>query len=104
MGVAGLAMLAFWGALIVGGLLLVRWLITPSHAPSSPGGDDALALLRRRYAAGEIDQATYQRMRRDLTSTAPPASDLTSDTRTADGQGEERPVLTSRGRPESPSP
>jgi uncharacterized membrane protein len=58
MGLAGLAMLAFWGALIVGGILLVRWLIDQLHARSGQGSDDPLAILRRHYAAGEIDQAT----------------------------------------------
>jgi putative membrane protein len=62
-----LAMLGFWGALIVGIILLVRWAIgLGPGAPGQPGTEDPLAILRRRYAAGEIDQATYERMKREL--------------------------------------
>jgi putative membrane protein len=66
MGLGGLVMLAFWGALIAGGILLVRWLLGHAHAGADRGGEDPLAILRRRYAAGEIDQATYERMKREL--------------------------------------
>jgi putative membrane protein len=61
------AMLAFWAALILGIVLLVRWALgsRPSLTDES-SQDDALAILRRRYAASEIDQATYERMRREL--------------------------------------
>ncbi|HEX6738823.1 MAG TPA: SHOCT domain-containing protein [Vicinamibacteria bacterium] len=39
-----------------------------------PGGEDeALAILRRRYAAGELDQATFERMRREPQAPPPPA-------------------------------
>jgi putative membrane protein len=62
-----LATLAFWGALIVGIVLLVRWAFAQiPGGPGRVGTDDALAILRRRYAAGEIDQATYERMKREL--------------------------------------
>ena len=98
MGLGGLVMLAFWGALIAGGILLVRWLLGYTHAGDDRGGEDPLAILRRRYAAGEIDRATYERMMRDLTGTTPLASDLTYGARTTDGEGEERPVVSSHGR------
>jgi len=57
MALGGLLMLAFWGALIVGVILLVR-------SVTSRGGsaaEDPLSILRRRYAAGEIDQPTFER-------------------------------------------
>ncbi|MEJ2480358.1 MAG: SHOCT domain-containing protein [Acidihalobacter sp.] len=34
--------------------------------PSLPPHDTALELLRERYARGEIDRDTYERMRNDL--------------------------------------
>jgi putative membrane protein len=74
MALGGLAMLAFWAALIVGVALLVRWLVRGAGAAGAgraAGEDEALAILRRRYAAGELDQATYERMRRELQ--VPPA-------------------------------
>jgi putative membrane protein len=62
-----LGMLAFWIALIVGVVLLVRWAagqVAPPNA--STGTDEPVAILKRRYAAGEIDQATYERMKDEL--------------------------------------
>jgi putative membrane protein len=67
MGMGWLMMLAFWGALVVGVVLLVRWLTNP--APGQAAQEDPLAILQRRYAAGEIDEETYRRMRRDLQPT-----------------------------------
>jgi uncharacterized membrane protein len=45
--------------------VLVRWLLGHAHAGADRGDEDPLAILRRRYAAGEIDQATYERMKRE---------------------------------------
>jgi putative membrane protein len=62
-----LMMLAFWAALIIGAILLVRWAIgQPRGASSAISPEDAGDILRRRYAAGEIDQATYQQMKAEL--------------------------------------
>jgi len=67
MALGWLAMLAFWAAVIVGIVLLVRWLAGSAPATSAEReAEQPLAILRRRYAAGEIDEATYERMRRDL--------------------------------------
>jgi putative membrane protein len=64
MGIGLLMMLAFWGALIVGVVLLVRWLA--GSAPGPAAHEDPLTILQRRYASGEIDGDTYRRMRGDL--------------------------------------
>ncbi len=63
-----LAMLAAWGALIVGVILLVRWLAAERQplSPGPSGQGQPLDILRRRYAAGEIDQPTFERMKREL--------------------------------------
>jgi putative membrane protein len=66
MGLGSLLMLVFWGAVIIGGVLLVRSALGATTAPGRTDADDPLAILRRRYAAGEIDQATFQRMRAEL--------------------------------------
>ena len=62
-----LAMVAFWGALILGIVLLVRWAIgqVPAAGAAS-GAGDAVAILKRRYAAGEIDRQTYEQMKQEL--------------------------------------
>ena len=36
------------------------------HTAARSGGDDALDIARRRYAAGEITREQYEEMRRDL--------------------------------------
>ena len=65
MALGGLLMLAFWGALIVGVVLLVRSVTRRGGSTA----EDPLIILRRRYAAGEIDQPTFERMRAELGET-----------------------------------
>ncbi len=64
-GLGWLAMLAFWGAVIAGIVLLVRAISSPGTGAAARG-DPALDVLRRRYAAGEITQEEYERMRQVL--------------------------------------
>jgi uncharacterized membrane protein len=56
---------AVWAALIVAILLLVR-LFTANRSTG-----DAFEILRRRYAAGEITQAEYERMRGEIEQLTP---------------------------------
>ena len=69
MGLGGLMMLAFWGALIAGVILLLRFLSRsgpqPSARPDSQAGA-GLDILKRRYAAGELAEAQYAEMRQVL--------------------------------------
>ena len=48
---------------IVGAVLGIRWLARASRRGS---GDAALAILRERYARGEIDREEFEAKRRDL--------------------------------------
>lgn len=71
--VGSLAMVAFWGVLIVGAILLVRWLAVRSAAgrggagaPSAASGEGPLDILRRRYAAGEITQEEFEHLRQTV--------------------------------------
>jgi putative membrane protein len=67
MGLGGLVMLGLWAALIVGVILLVRSAMSQATgATVNSGVEDPQAILGRRYAAGEIDQPTYERMKREL--------------------------------------
>lgn len=69
----GLMMLLFWGGLIVLGFLAFRFISRSggwqskdaSHTPFRRD-DKALAILKERYARGEIDKEQYERMRSDL--------------------------------------
>ncbi len=69
--VGQILMAAFWIAVIVGIVFLIRWLILSTRQSGGAGagqqsGDTALDILRQRYARGEIDRETYDQMRKDL--------------------------------------
>lgn len=66
MGLGWLMMLAFWGALIVGVALLVRWLSGATAGATAPARESPLDILKRRYAAGEITQDEYARIRQEI--------------------------------------
>jgi putative membrane protein len=61
MGLGGLVMLVFWGALIVGLVLLAR---AVGIGRGSRGTH--LEILKRRYAAGRITREQYEEIRKDL--------------------------------------
>jgi putative membrane protein len=60
-----LMMLLFW-ILIIGGIAwLVWWFMNqPKHSQTE---ENALEILKKRYARGEIDKEQFENMRRDLT-------------------------------------
>ena len=68
MALGGLSMLAFWGALIVGIVLLIRWASGPSVVHGNRSSESAIEILKRRYAAGEITGEEYEQMRKRLES------------------------------------
>lgn len=68
-----LLMLLFWGGLIALVVLAVRALWRPSigqpqgsATPPHRSADGALAILKERYARGEITKDQYEQMRADL--------------------------------------
>lgn len=62
-----LTMLLFWGLVITGIVLLIRWLVAGGSGPGvGRGSDRALEILRERYARGEIDKDEFEARRRDL--------------------------------------
>lgn len=63
MWLGGLGRLIFWGALIVGAVLVVRLL---GAVPWRDDRTSPLDMLKRRYASGEITREQYEQMRRDL--------------------------------------
>jgi putative membrane protein len=58
-----LMMLVFWGLVIAGLVLGVRWLAGQGRGE---GRDEALEILRQRYARGEIDKQEFETRKRDL--------------------------------------
>lgn len=64
----GVVMVLFWVIVLVALVLLVYGVVSALHPAS--GGEkketDALEILKRRYARGDIDRAEYQSKRREL--------------------------------------
>lgn len=58
-----LMMLLFWGLVIVGVVLGIRWLVTQGKETRS---DSAMEILRQRYARGEINKEEFEAKKRDL--------------------------------------
>ena len=65
--VAVVAMIAFWSLVVFAIVMLVRHFgrpagTTPGGTPGAgPPGDDAVQVLRQRFARGEIDEEEFQR-------------------------------------------
>ena len=66
-GVWGIAMmvmmLLFWGVVIVGIVLGIRWLMGQGRQSQQDG---AMDILRQRYARGEITKEEFEARKRDL--------------------------------------
>jgi putative membrane protein len=67
-GFGNIVMLAFWIAVIVGIIFLVRWLVISTRAGerSARPEDSALEILKRRYARGEINKEEFEGKKIDL--------------------------------------
>jgi putative membrane protein len=69
MGWFGILFMAFfWIALIVGLVLLIKWVVQSKRSmDGAPGhGSRAMDILRERYAQGEIDKKEFEEKKRDL--------------------------------------
>ena len=64
--------LLFWGLLIAGAIFLIRGSIQFFRGRSQNTSDssDALNIIRKRYANGEIDREEFKRMQKALTGTS----------------------------------
>lgn len=62
----GLFMVVFWILVILLIVVLVRALSNRGSEPTTRSGDQALALLKERYARGELDREQYLQMKADL--------------------------------------
>jgi len=61
--------LAFWAIIIVGVVLLIRWLVIrggQAALPLSTSRETALDILRKRYAGGEISKEEFEERKKDL--------------------------------------
>jgi len=61
-----LLMLVFWGLVIAGLAVGLRWLVSLARDPRRDPADAALDILRGRYARGEISREEFEAKKRDL--------------------------------------
>ena len=71
-GFGPLSMLLFWGLLITGAVLLIKWSIQAFRRPSTDprNASSPLDIIKKRYARGEIDQEEFKRMQQALVGRA----------------------------------
>jgi len=60
-------MVIFWLLIIVAIVAIVRWIVTQNRPPASTK-EDALDILKKRYAKGEISKDEYEEKRKQLLS------------------------------------
>ena len=62
--VGPIAMIVFWALVVTAIVFLIRYLARQSR--SSANDSSALAILKERYARGEISREEFEQMRRDI--------------------------------------
>ena len=66
MGFGMIGMVLFWVLVILGIVILVKWIAGSSSSASQPPAKTALDILKERYARGEIDKQEFEEKKRDL--------------------------------------
>jgi putative membrane protein len=66
MGYGGPFMILFWILVVVGLVVLVKWMLDQSSTGKGARGKSPLEILRERYARGEINREEFEQKRRDL--------------------------------------
>ncbi len=61
-----LHMVLWWALIILGIVVLAKWLLAGTARGQAHPGDRALEVLRERYARGEIDKDEFDKRKRDL--------------------------------------
>jgi len=63
----GFSMWIFWIIFIAAIALLIRYLFGTKHESSPPdSNNDALEILKQRYARGDIDKDEFENMKKEL--------------------------------------
>jgi len=64
----GGSMWVFWIFLLAALILGVWWIIRQNRTRDSSGNEDALSILKKRYAKGEIEKDEFEQKKRDISS------------------------------------
>jgi putative membrane protein len=67
-GFMGGFMWIFWILVIVGLVILIKWIVQQNRPGESRVGDSSLEILKRRYARGDIDKQEFEYKKKDLLS------------------------------------
>ena len=62
----GIPMIIVWLLLIVAVIVGIRWAVGSGRTSGAVGKESALEVLKKRYAAGEIDRDRYLEMKKEL--------------------------------------
>jgi putative membrane protein len=68
MGIGMIGTLLIWVLVIVGIVVLVKWLTGTQAAGAAPPSKSAIDIVKERYARGEIDKEEFEQKKRDLSS------------------------------------
>ncbi|HXF65205.1 MAG TPA: SHOCT domain-containing protein [Burkholderiales bacterium] len=68
MGLGMISMVLFWVLVVLGIVILVRWIAAGTHSASQPAARTALDILKERYARGEIGREEFEQKKRDIES------------------------------------
>ena len=68
MGIGMIGMLLFWVLIILGIVVLVKWLAGTQSSAAAPPAKGALDIVKERYARGEIDKEEFEQKKRDLSA------------------------------------
>ena len=66
MGFGMISVVLFWVLVILGIVVLVKWVSGGSSVPGQPPAKTALDILKERYARGEVDREEFEQKKRDL--------------------------------------
>jgi putative membrane protein len=65
-GFVGGYMWIFWIAVLVGLIFLIKWIVQQSKQEDHRPKEDALEILKKRYARGEIGRDGFEQKKKDL--------------------------------------
>ncbi|HEY7743486.1 MAG TPA: SHOCT domain-containing protein [Burkholderiales bacterium] len=66
MGFGMISMVLFWVLVVLGIVILVRWIAAGTPGGGQVPGKTALDILKERYARGEIGREEFEQKKRDL--------------------------------------